>query len=386
MNKKIKILMVLNRYYPMIGGAENQCRMLLNNLRANKEIEIFGIVTHKYDDKLSNIEIVDGYNVFRVGNSGNSKYSIISFYIRLFIFLIINRNKFDLIHVHTISITSFICVLFSKLFFKKTLQKLTIAEEIQSFIDRKGIKGFIKKKLITFSLKNGFIVALTDEGIEEIEQYCPQCKNKKNYFKINNGVDETIFFKKTNIKELRNKYNFREDYCYFGFVGRLTKVKGILELAEFFDEFTKKYPEKKFKLAILGSGDFQVDSIERDIKNISIINDNIVLLPYEHQPVDFYNAIDFYISNSTKEGMPNTVLEALCCEKAVILSAIKPHIEIAYKNKKASISIFNNFNELEQILLNCNQEKISTSKLSDTFSMKNISNLYSKLYERILND
>jgi glycosyltransferase involved in cell wall biosynthesis len=382
MNKKIRVLMVLNRYYPMIGGAENQCRMLLKSLKSYPNIETVGIVTHKYDENLSEYESIDGDKIFRIGRCGNNKVSIINFYISLFYFLVKNRKNFDVIHVHTISITAFICVFFSKLFSKKTLQKLTISEEIQSMMSRKGIKGFVQKTLITFSLKNAFIVALTNEGIQEIKKYCPVCS--RNYFKINNGVDDTIFFKKMNNKELKNKYNFREDYYYFGFVGRLTQVKGILELAKFFDEFTKKYPERKMKLAILGSGDFQIDSVERDIKNISLINDNIVLLPSEHQPVDFYNAIDFYISNSTKEGMPNTVLEALSCEKAVILSNIKPHLEIADENKKASIYIFKNFIELEQILVNLEKENKITSKINENFTITNVAQSYANLYNEFI--
>lgn len=383
MSKKIRVLMVLNRYYPMIGGAENQCNMLIKNLRTNKDIKIFGVVTHKYDNKLNDIEQIDEYNVFRIGKSGNTRIPIISFYLNLFFFLIANRNKFDVIHVHTISITSFICVFFSKIFFKKTLQKLTIAEEIHNIMSMLGIKGFIQKQLIAFSLKSGFIVALTNEGVQEIKKYCPKCQ--KNYFKINNGVDENIFYNKKNTKELKIKYHFEENYFYFGFVGRLTKVKGVLELVEFFAEFTKKYPDKKFKLAILGSGDFQIDSVEDKIKEILTDNSNILLLASEHKPVDFYNAIDFYISNSTKEGMPNTVLEALSCEKPVILSSIKPHLEIKDENPEAFIEIFSNLEELEKIMLGTHQTKLYMSKIDNSFSIKNISNSYSELYKKIVN-
>lgn len=369
--------MVLNRYYPIIGGAENQCRILMNEFKKDNNIKIIGILTHRYDESLEKKTTIDDIPIFRVGKSGNNKLSILSFYFSLFLFLFKKRNDYDILHVHTISLTSFIVVLFSNIFNKKSLQKLTIADEIKDIVGRKGFKGKIFKSLVMYGLNNGNIVTLTNEGMKEVRDYC---KNDTNLFKINNGVDKKIFHPIDSI-EAKKKYKFNNEYIYFGFVGRLTKVKGILMLCQEFIKFNREYPKSKFRLAIMGSGEFQIDSVEEEIKKLSSKNNCIVLLSSEHQPIGFYNAIDMYISNSTKEGMPNTVLEALSCNKKALLSNIPSHIELLEENKSANISIFNNAKDLNNILFDLYEKfNLEKSILDDKYLIENVAKEYKKLY------
>lgn len=378
MKNKIRILMILNRYYPIIGGAENQCRILMNNLKEYENIEIFGVVTHKYDNKLEKTTIVDDIPIFRLGLSGNTKLSVLSFYLELIIFLINNKNKFDILHVHTISLTSFIVVLFSNIFHKKSLQKLTIADEIKDIVNRKGIKGKIFKSLVMYGLNNGNIVALTNEGLKEVLEYS---SNQDRLYKINNGVDKSIFYNDHQIKA-KCIYNFDSEYIYFGFVGRLTRTKGILYLCNEFINFMTINCNHKIKLVIMGSGHLQIDSVENELKILSEKYNFIILLNSEHQPKNFYNAIDIYISNSSKEGMPNTVLEALSCEKPCVLSNISSHIELFNDNNDSNIMIFNNYKELYDIFLNINSS-LHKSKLNNKYYISNVATSYKKLYNEL---
>lgn len=380
MNKKVRVLMVLNRYYPMIGGAENQCRILMKSLKSMDEIEIIGVVTHKYDGSLSNSETLDGISIHRIGIPIGKKFSVLSFYISLFLFLFNKRQQYDILHVHTISLTSFICVLISKLLKKETLQKLTIADEINNIVNKKGLKNFIIKKLVLFGINNGKIVALTNEGLEEINKLTTA--KKSNVYKIKNGVDDKIFFKK-DVSNIKSRYLIDDNVIHLGFVGRLTKVKGILELCNHIVEFNKSSTNlKKFRLYVMGSGNHQIDSVENFIKELSSLNDFIRLVPPEHQPVDFYNSIDYYISNSTKEGMPNTVLEALSCKKPLILSAIRPHVEIFNDNKNAKIKIYKNKNELFNILnqISVNLE-IEESEIDKEYFIDEVAKKYLCIYK-----
>ena len=378
MKSKIRILMILNRYYPIIGGAENQCRILMNNLKEYEDIEIFGVATHRYDNKLEKTTAVDDIAIFRLGLRGNTKLSILSFYFELIIFLIRNKNKFDVLHVHTISLTSFIVVLFSNIFYKKSLQKLTIADEIKDIVNRKGIKGKIFKSLVMYGLNNGNIVSLTNEGLREVLKYS---SNQDRLYKINNGVDKSIFYNDNQIKA-KCIYNFNSEYIYFGFVGRLTRTKGILDLCNEFINFMTINRNHKIKLVIMGSGHLQIDSVENELKVLSEKYDFIILLNSEHQPKNFYNAIDVYISNSSKEGMPNTVLEALSCEKPCVLSNIPSHIELFSDNSDSNIKIFNNYKELYDIFLNINSS-LHKSKLNDKYYISNVGDSYKKLYNEL---
>lgn len=380
---KKNVLMVLNRYHPMIGGAENQCRILMNQLKKSKGINIFGVATHRYSETISKRDDLDGIDIYRLGLPGVHKLATLSFYASLFLFLYRNKNKIDIIHVHTISITSFICVLFSTLFGKKTLQKLTIAGEIQYLMSREGIKGFILKTLIKFSISKGNTVVLTDEGLKEVQIY----NHKQNYFKISNGIDKEIFYKKNDVILLRDKFKFKKGEIYLGFVGRLTDVKGILEISKAVLDYNKIEDKRNnIYLAIMGSGQFQVGSVQLEIEKLVNDSEYISLHNPEHQPIDFYNAIDFYLSNSKKEGLPNTVLEALSCGKKMILSAIPSHVEIKENNSNSPcIRTFDNIEMFFNILNDVNFMDVSNQEvvIDSRFFIENVAVQYERLYKSL---
>ncbi|WP_238930289.1 glycosyltransferase family 4 protein [Vibrio harveyi] len=383
----MNVLMVLNRYYPMIGGAENQCRILMNQLASGSKINVIGVATHRYSKRLNAVDKLDDIDIYRLGLPGVGKIATLSFYLSLFTFLLKNKNKIDIVHVHTISLTSFFCVLFTTLFGKKTLQKLTIAGEIENLISKKGIKGYIVKNMIRFSISKGHVVVLTDEGVREIRRY----SNKANYYKINNGIDCSVFHQKKNTIELREKYGLKKDRIYLGFVGRLTDVKGILELCEVVLDFNRQNDNlKEIYLTIMGSGDLQVGNVQEKIDEIAQNSKYVSLFAPQHQPVDFYNAIDFYVSNSKKEGLPNTVLEALACGKRLILSDIPPHVEIRDSNPEHSfIKIYKSIDELNFILNDILQDAkwqyISDKSLciDERFHIDKVSNQYEELYQTL---
>lgn len=55
--------------------------------------------------------------------------------------------------------------------------------------------------------------------------------------------------------------------------------------------------------------------------------------------VEYLNSADVYVSASSSEGLPNSVLEALSCGLPVLLSDIPPHREI-YEESNGSVKLF----------------------------------------------
>jgi len=114
---------------------------------------------------------------------------------------------------------------------------------------------------------------------------------------INNGVDTKKFRKK------RSRRFFKE--FTVGFLGRLDPEKNIFSLI--------KACRNNINLVIGGTGVYY-----RKIKEME--NGKLKVLGFVENPVEFYNSIDVFVLPSYLEGLPYTVLEAMACEKPVIVS------------------------------------------------------------------
>ncbi len=115
---------------------------------------------------------------------------------------------------------------------------------------------------------------------------------------IPNGVDTEKFKKKKTRR-------FFKDFTV-GYLGRLHMEKNVLSLI-------KACKRAEVNLVIAGKG-IQYKKIKK------MENERLKVLGFVRDPVEFYNAIDVFASPSYLEGHPYTVLEAMSCEKPIIVS------------------------------------------------------------------
>lgn len=154
---------------------------------------------------------------------------------------------------------------------------------------------------------------------------------------IENGVDVSKFSIKKNDKvdELRSSLGIDSNEIVFGYVGALISRKKVdLTLDSFIDS------EVNGKFLVVGSGD-QEDSLKEKYNR----NSKVIFLGDVENPSVYYNLLDYYISSSVAEGLPNAVMESLASGTPVILSDIPPHKELSeldgvtiFKEKKDLIA------------------------------------------------
>jgi len=126
-------------------------------------------------------------------------------------------------------------------------------------------------------------------------------------------------------QQLKEEFNLKADIPVIGFVGRLVREKGILELIE---AFIKVRKEINCQLLVIGSAEYG----ERDNSTIEIfkqkINESgfkndVILAGHREDMVQCLSIMDIFVLPSYREGMAISPLEAMSMELPVIVTDIK---------------------------------------------------------------
>jgi len=139
-----------------------------------------------------------------------------------------------------------------------------------------------------------------------------------------NGVDPEGYdptkCSSNDIKQLRSKYNIKDDECMLFFLGRLTWVKGVRNLIQAMPMILKDYP--KVKLVILGRGEEQTDINETAIR-LGIKNNVVCRFDFtpEDERILHYAASDVCIFPSVYEPFGIVSLEAMSMAKPIVVGA-----------------------------------------------------------------
>lgn len=116
--------------------------------------------------------------------------------------------------------------------------------------------------------------------------------------------------------ELRKQLGYKDKDFIFGFVGRITRDKGINELLEAFFKLNDDS-----KLFIIGSNEND-GTFDSELWNKALSNPNV----YVHNPSDeiekYYAMIDVLVLPSYREGFGNVIIEAAAMGTPAIVSDI----------------------------------------------------------------
>jgi glycosyltransferase involved in cell wall biosynthesis len=375
-----KVLMVLPRYIPIIGGAEVQCHRLIQELKKNKEIKVVGVVTRRVDANLSKNDCIDGVQIRRLPPMGTGIFSEYIFCVLLSLYLLLNYKKIDVIHCHASSIFGMTCSLIGGLLGKKVIVKISTNGEIKSMQNTR-----FKKKVADFSSRFCTYIALNQEGYEEASTFLknPSIALIPNGIDFNNNherdkLDGSIFR-----EDLQKK--FEDDIFVCVFVGRFVKRKGINELCRAAESM--KEGNKKIIFVLVGDSELQRDAIQLD----ETLSENVVIVGRQQNIFPYLYAADLFISPSHQEGLPNTVLEALSVGTVCLLSDIRPHQQL-FEEHKNKIHLFEtgNASSLKSVLMQfvmagTEKNRHRENYLLKKYSIGEVANQYFLLYKDRMN-
>ncbi|MFZ0744267.1 MAG: glycosyltransferase family 4 protein [Terracidiphilus sp.] len=121
-----------------------------------------------------------------------------------------------------------------------------------------------------------------------------------------NGVDIVRF--SPGESDVRERFNLPNDAAVLGFVGRMTRDKGLPELIEAFDLILQARPEAY--LLLVGWFDASEDALDAQLRASIEKHSRIICTGYVEDTSPYYRAMNMLILPTWREGFPNAVLEA----------------------------------------------------------------------------
>jgi glycosyltransferase involved in cell wall biosynthesis len=274
---------------PILGGKEKQAFLLYDRLSENKvNVKVLSFQLHSEIREIA-------HDVTRYNNGLFNR-------IKLIFNLIYQHHfqKYKILHVHVPSRSGVILVIIGWLFGYKTVLKMANQELLNNL---EGIDKFIWR--IALNVVDRFVVLENDTLTVLKELGVPDDR----LFYTVNGV--------INTKDDKLRANFDKDVYKIIFVGRLVEQKRCSDIIE---ALSKIDPNINWKFTIAGEG-----PLEKQLKQIAYTNlfsHKIEFIGRVDNTEQLMLSSDLLILASKKEGMSNSVLEAMSVGLPVIASRV----------------------------------------------------------------
>lgn len=145
-------------------------------------------------------------------------------------------------------------------------------------------------------------------------------------------------------KEIRKTLGYTDDNFVFGYVGRITKDKGINEL---FSAFLSL--ENQAELLVVGTAE-GVDTLDKEVYKKAKENENILFHDAVKDIEKYFAAIDVLVLPSYREGFGNVIIEAAAVGTPAIVSNIPGPIDAVVFDETAKIVEVKNVAELKNAM------------------------------------
>jgi glycosyltransferase involved in cell wall biosynthesis len=317
MSEMLRVAMIIQAYYPRLGGAERQLSSLAPLLKdMGVEIQIF---TRRYDRELSPFDMINNVPVFRLPAPGPKPVAALSF--SLSAIPLLQRFNPHIIHAHELLSPATTAIMAKRIFGTPIVAKVLRGGELGDLAKlKRRAFGSSRIKSIKRDI-DSFIVISTEINNELAEIGVPF---EKRTF-IPNGVDLDRFtpLSANEKKDLRHLLNLPGGLIVV-FSGRLDPEKRVNLLLAAWNEITKKYINAT--LLILGTG-----TEEQELRKIA--GSNVRFEGNVQDVAPFLRASDIFVLPSSTEGLSNALLEAMASGLASIATSVGGAIDLIENGK-----------------------------------------------------
>jgi glycosyltransferase involved in cell wall biosynthesis len=227
------------------------------------------------------------------------------------------------------------------------------------------------------------VVAVSGPVEKELRRYVPA----QNVRRIGNGIDTARF------APLRDRVSARKalglpERTTVGFVGRLTREKGVVTLLRSMARVVVERATPEVQLIIVGSGpERQQLQSEAEAAGLSGL---VHFLGERSDLPQLYNAMDMFVLPSLQEGFPMVILEAMAARVPIVATPVGDVAMMLDEGRAGRLIPLNSTAELASALLELLKEPARAHALATTaharvsarFSSAAMARSYLALYEQ----
>lgn len=384
--------MVTSRFFPDYGGGVKQALSLCQKLtdRGVKPL----VVTFNHNKRLNNgmvmREMVDGIRVIRL--SPLMKGERFTKYPNLLNFLLNHKTAYQILHVHGIDYQAYTAALAAQLVKKKVIAKIA------------GYGGddpltILNTRLGTFKLR---MISVIDTIVCTTNQLFRSCLDaglaREKLVRIPNGVDIDKFSplpldQKIN---LRQRLGIGKQEMMILFTGALRPLKGIELLLASVSRLANMNPP--LKLVLVGPCDKEKhwgidEHYVTTLRNKAAeMKHQVTFAGYVHNIEKYLQAADLFVLPSWREGLSNSLLEAMACGLPCVATQIPCNQEIIRNGGNGFLFQPGNIDDLTAKLLQLIEHSSLRNKIGiqarrtilETFSIDKVADTYLHLYRNML--
>ena len=203
---------------------------------------------------------------------------------------------------------------------------------------------------------------------------------------IPTGIDANLFDPdKFNKQVCRSQFNIQDDEIAVGIIAVLRQFKRHDLFIEMAKKLIKKYPDKRFKFLIAGDGPGK-KTISKLILDCQLSNSVIMLGHVDDVPV-LLSALDiFVLSSDSKEGVPQSVMQALFMGKSVVATNSGSTRDLLDSNNFQLVDTNSSFALVKGVSYYLDGDKIEKieSLIEDRFSLDFMSKRIVDIYNQLL--
>jgi len=238
---------------------------------------------------------------------------------------IILRHDINMIHGHDYKSDLF-AYLIRKIMWKR---KIALVSTAHAWV-MLGRKGELYRRLDLFLMKRfNHLFAVSQATQEEmLAAGIPQSKITVLY----NGIDTETWSRDQIQSTVREELGIPQSSQVLGYVGRIMPEKDLETWIRAAAIVAKRYPQAKYVLVGEGRDGTTLDELKALAASLGIA-DQLIFPGCRRDVPQVYTAFDVFVMSSRREGLPNSILEAMALGVPVVTTDVAGAKELVVNNE-----------------------------------------------------